>query len=110
MKSIKFKCILNPGTASQEIWDGTIIYLQKYGSHYEMRIESRSGILVLFGKSTSGYFACIPDWKAGCHLTNLRDTFWNSEQLCRVLGPVDGTTVARALYAIADMVDPKPKH
>jgi hypothetical protein len=109
MKPVKFKCLLCPGTEFQESWDARITYFKKYGSHYEMRIESRSGILVLFGKTMMGYFACIPDFEAGCHLANLRDTFWNSEQLCRTLGEIDGITVARALYAIADMVDSKPK-
>jgi len=110
MKSvIKFKCIAGLGTDFQETWDGRITYFKNYGSHYEMRIESRSGILVLFGKTIMGYFACVPDWDAGCHLANLKDAHWNSEHLIRVLGEIDGITVARALYAIADKVNSKPK-
>ncbi len=84
-----------------ERWSGLIVNIINHGSHYEMRIESRSGIMVLFGETRSGYFACIPDWDAGCHLAHPSDLFWNTEQLVSVLGEVDGITVACAISAIA---------
>jgi len=40
---------------------------KKYGSYYEMQIESLSGIKVIFGKTSYGNFACIPDFNAGCY-------------------------------------------
>ena len=58
--------------------------------------------MVLFGKTSRGGFACIPDFGTGCHLTDLKNKFWNTEKLIEVLGKVDGTTVATALYALAD--------
>ena len=70
-----------------------------------MRIDSRSGILVIFGRTTQGGFACMPDFGAGCHLVNLKDRFWNTEKLTEVLGKVDGITVAEALFAISDAID-----
>lgn len=89
----------------KEKWNANIIFLKKYGDHYEMRIESRSSILVLFGETSLGGFACIPDFSAGCHLVNLKDKFWNTEKLTNVLGKVDGITVATALYKIADEIE-----
>ena len=53
--------------------------------------------MVIFGKTSRGYFACIPDFDAGCHLANLNDVFWNAERLTTALGIVDGVTVAYAL-------------
>lgn len=97
---MNFECILKTPT-SVEKWSGLIVNIINHGSHYEMRIESRSGIMVLFGKTRFGYFAYIPDWGAGCHISDYNDLFWNAEQLTNVLGPVDGTTVAFALKAIA---------
>jgi len=88
-----------------ERWKGTIHRLINYGSHFEIRIDSRSGIMVLFGKTSQGGFACMPDYNTGCHLSDFKDKFWNTEKLTAVLGKVDGITVAEALYALADKVD-----
>lgn len=98
---ITFKCINN----EKETWDGKIVYLKNYEHHCEIKIESRSGITVLFGKARSGGFACIPDFGAGCHLVDLKNKFWNTERLVRTIGnEVDGITVATALYALADEI------
>ena len=88
-----------------ERWPATITYMKNYGSHYEFMIISRSSIRVIIGRSTSGNFACIPDFDVGCHLSDLDDIFWNKEKLTKALGKVDGITVAYALQAIADKVD-----
>lgn len=74
---------------------------KNYGTHYEFFIQSRSSIMVIFGITSRGYFACMPDFNVGCHLVNLNDMFWNSERLSMVLGTVDGITVASALVALA---------
>lgn len=93
-----------------EKWSGLIVNIINHGSHYEMRIESRSGIMVLFGESRSGYFACIPEWEAGCHLAHPSDVFWNTEQLANAMGnKVDAITVACALKAIASKLKIKRK-
>lgn len=88
----------------RDIWTGKITDIKSYESHYEMLIESRSSLRVIFGRSSSGGFACLPDYRIACHLAHLKDCFWNTEQLVSVLGAVDGITVARALYNIADEV------
>ena len=46
----------------------------------------------------------MPDFGAGCHLVDLKDSFWNNEQLTEVLGKVDGITVSSALCALADRI------
>lgn len=89
-------------TDNDRKWTGKITYFKEYGTHYEIKIESRSGILVLYGKTSQGNFVCIPDFHVGCHLASPRDRFWNTEQLTRVLGNVDGITVANALYTLSD--------
>ena len=67
-------------------------------------INSRSIIMVLFGRTSRGGFACMPDFGTECHLTDLKDKFWNTKKLTEVLGKVDGITVATALYALADYI------
>lgn len=96
-----FNCKLKTKDGTEK-WTGTITKVINHGSHYQLRIESRSGIDVIVGSSDSGNFACIPDWGAGCYLSTLKDTFWNQEELVKVLGLIDGVTVARALSVISD--------
>jgi len=88
-----------------DIWIGTIKQLKNHGGYYEMVIESRSRIHVLFGKTMIGGFACMPDYGAGCHLGKLNDVSWNKGELIHALGKIDGITVATALNLLADKVD-----
>jgi len=99
-----FNCIKKSGKKF-ESWNGKITNIIKYDSHYEIQIESRSGIQVLFGRTSRGGFACMPDFGAGCHLVDLKNKFWNAEKLTNVLGQIDGITVASALYALSDQLE-----
>jgi hypothetical protein len=101
---VTFECERKTGKRTER-WKGMIAGIKKHGKHYEIRIESRSGIMVVFGKTSQGGFACMPDFGVGCHLVDLKDKFWNTEKLTRVLGQVDGITVAAALYALAGKVE-----
>lgn len=102
---MNFKCFQKTKTENKnERWEGAITKLIKYESYYEILIESRSSIMVLFGKTSRGKFACFPDFGVGCHLVDLKDKFWNTERLIEVLGEVDGITVATALYTLADCI------
>ena len=98
-----FNCVMNSDDG-KETWNGIVKSITKYKSHCEIRIESRLSIIVIFGKTSFGNFACMPDFNCGCHLVNLKDKFWNTEMLVRVLGAADGITVASALFAIADKI------
>jgi hypothetical protein len=88
-----------------ENWTGIITNLTKFGSHYELKIESRSGFIILIGKTSYGNFACIPDYDVGCHLSALNDLFWNSERLRAIMNKIDAITVAYALQAVAEHID-----
>jgi hypothetical protein len=94
---MKFKCKTIIKKKKEE-WPVKINYLKKHKDCYEIFIESRSSIMVIFGETTRGKFACMPDFGVGCHLVDLKDTFWNTERLVSVLGKVDGATVSSALY------------
>lgn len=99
-----FNCSIKTGKKT-ESWTGIISELKRYGSHYEIRIESLSSITVLFGNTSFGKFACMPDFGAGCHLGDLDNELWNIDKLTRVLGKVDGITVAKALNTLAGKID-----
>ncbi|MBC8060558.1 MAG: hypothetical protein H7Y18_07820 [Clostridiaceae bacterium] len=101
---IRFNCSLKYQKRTEK-WEGRVTNIIDYGQHYEVKISSRSGFSIIIGKTNSGNFACIPVFNAGCELASLKDIFWNSERLTKILGKVDGTTVAFALVAIADYIN-----
>lgn len=45
---IQFECTMKKGK-KVESWSGVITSLTKFGSHYEIKIESRSGFIVVIG-------------------------------------------------------------
>ena len=99
---IQFHCSYRWDDGSKDVWKGTVNQIIPFGSHYEVFILSRSSLRVLIGKSSSGLFACLPDFSVGCHLSSLNDAFYNNEKLIHALGnAVDSTTVACALKALA---------
>ncbi len=97
---IEFNC-----NSDAETWTGKINYLKDYGNHYEMRIESRSGLHVIFGCSSNGNYICVPDFNVSCYLAHLKDRFWNQEKLTSLLGEVDGITLAEALFNAYDLIE-----
>ena len=101
-----FRCSYQWDPDDRDDWNGFIKRITCFGSHYEIFITSRSTIRVLIGKSTCGLFACLPDYQAGCYLSTLDDTFYNSEKLIETMeNVVDGTTVACALKELAKVLD-----
>lgn len=103
---MRFRCFYQWDEDERDDWQGVVNQITHFGSHYEVFITSRSSIRVLVGRCSSGLFACLPDYRAGCHLNTLDDTFYNSEKLIYALeNPVDGTTVACALKALAKVLN-----
>jgi hypothetical protein len=85
-------------------WNATITLINSHCSIYEIIIQSHSSIKVILGKTSTGHFACMPDFNAGCHLSQLNDLFRNTERLSISLGRIDGITVATALLFLADKI------
>jgi hypothetical protein len=92
-----FKCCYD-----NQNWSGEIVKVCDYGSHYEIRIESRSGITVLFGQTSMGNFACMPDFNSGCHLAEFNNEYFNKEKLSYAINPIDGITVTKGLKTFAE--------
>ena len=101
-----FRCSYQWDEGDRDDWEGFIEQITCFGSHSEVLIASRFSLPVLIGKCTSGLFACLPDYRAGCHLSSLDDTFYNSERLTYAMeNPVDATTVACALRMLAAVLE-----
>jgi hypothetical protein len=100
VRNLRFKC-----NSIEAQWEGVISNLTKQSNVYEFWIKSRSNIMVVFGPTSRGGFACFPDFQVGCHLADLKDKFWNTEQLIRILGEADGVTVVAALYELSGSIN-----
>jgi len=86
-------------------WGAKIKSIRNMGNCYEIRIESRSGITLLIGEYSAGWFACLPDYGIGAALSQyLDDTFYNAEALMRAaLNEVDAITIAKVLAQLRDL-------
>jgi hypothetical protein len=99
---LDFQCSYHWDDGEIDSWNGQVLNLKSHQLLHEFYIQSRSGILVLAGQYAHGYFACLPDFQAGCYLSSFDDLFYNQERLSAVLNnPVDGATVAYALKALS---------
>ncbi len=90
-------------TCEGDSWKARVKSINNHGNCYEIKIESRSGLTVIVGQYSAGWFACLPDWNAGAGLSNdLGDTFFNTEALIKAIGIIDAATVAQVLAKLAN--------
>jgi hypothetical protein len=94
--------IINHGNTT---WGAKIKSVRNMDNCYEIRIDSRSGITLLIGEYSAGWFACLPDYGIGVGLSQyLSDTFYNTEVLMRAaLNEVDAVTIAKVLAQLKDL-------
>ena len=100
---MKFKCINNKQD-KEESWDGDIVYLENCTNWIQMNIQSRSSLDVIIGCSKYGNYVCVPNFEVGCYLSSFDDLFYNTEKLSRLLGEIDGITVATAIKYVATKI------
>lgn len=96
---LKFLCSCKWKNSKKEEWTGEIVKMQCHGSYVELLIMSRSSLYVILGKGDRGFWACIPDYRAGCDLSyKLDDVFYNTGKLSMAMkNKVDAITIAEAL-------------
>ncbi|MDD3124054.1 MAG: hypothetical protein PHC62_11205 [Candidatus Izemoplasmatales bacterium] len=100
---MKFKCV-NHNNGKTESWNGEIVYLKNCSNWIQMNIQSRSSIDVIFGSSNYGNYVCVPNFEIGCYLSSFDDMFFNTEILSRLMGNVDGLTVATAIKYVTSEI------
>ena len=99
---MRFVCSYKWKNGRKEQWFGEITKVNDYGSYIELYIASRSSLWVVCGKGEHSNWACIPNYQAGCVLSYLDDTFYNTERLMMAIkNKVDAVTVAEALKILS---------
>lgn len=98
-----FKCSNKWENGKSDEWIGTITKWKVIANYLEILINSRSSLYVICGKGDRGYWACIPDYMAGCNLSmSLSDTFYNIEKLfAATKNKIDAITIAEVLKLLA---------
>ena len=67
-------------------WKTTVERLNKTNTGFEASITAGSWLFhIVVGKFRYGYYLCIPNWNVGIELASYQDTFWNLEQLIKVM-------------------------
>lgn len=100
--NLSFNCLYKWKNGRKESWNGAIVKYKVHANFIEFLIMSRSSLYVICGKGERGYWACVPDYMAGCNLSmRLNDTFYNTEKLFTAIkNKVDAITIAEALKVL----------
>ena len=101
---MKFECIRTLDS-KKEIWNGQITSYSINNKSIDTYVQNRSSFHIIIGKSTYGNYVCVPNFDIGCYLSTFGDIFWNTEKLVRLIGKVDGITVANEIkYANENLI------
>jgi hypothetical protein len=102
LNDLSFNCLRKWSNGRKETWTGRIVKFKIHVNFIEFLIMSRSSLYVICGKGERGYWACVPDYFAGCDLSmRLNDTFYNTEKLfVATKNKVDAITIAEALKTL----------
>ena len=102
---MEFQCIHTIKRRTQT-WQGTIEIMKLAAGHIEAAITGRGSYFhVITGPQINGNYICIPNYNVGSELAPYKDYFWNKEQLSRVMGVIDATTVATGLTWLPEITE-----
>ncbi len=91
----------NARKSENKQWYATLDVLKTTETGYELEITGRgASFYAIVGTYEYGNYICIPAWQVGCELADLKDTFWNREQLQRQVSVIDAITIATAIASI----------
>ena len=96
-----FHCSLNP---EGEHWTASLDILFRSPRMCEAVAQGRSTTFhLIVGRYRDGNFLCVPSHGFGCELSDLSDTFWNSERIRPHLRPVDSATLVAAVACLGTL-------
>jgi len=82
------------------------IHMIKSKEPYEMNLDVNGNRYhMIVGSHSYGNYLCIPNWSIGSELASLCDTFWNTEQLMRILPTKDAIGIAEGIKLIGSIYE-----
>lgn len=101
---MEFRCTQAVGKERRQ-WMGRIEKLRGSCRQCEFEVQSDGSYYhVLIGEHAYGHYVCVPNWDAGCELSDYGDIFWNTERLSKQLNQRDAITIATAIKTIKEML------
>lgn len=86
-------------------WKTTVERLQKTNTGFEASITVNNWLFhIVVGKFQFGYYLCIPNWNVGIELASYKDTFWNLEQLIKVMKREDAISIVTSIKYISEHI------
>lgn len=82
------------------------IHMLRSSEPYEMYLDTGgSRYHIIAGSHGHGNYICIPNWSVGSELASFYDTFWNTEQLMRLLQEKVAIGVAQGLKLVHEIYE-----
>ena len=92
-------------SCTSQTWTGELSLLV-HSTFFSEAVISGRGLRfhIIAGKYQNGNYLCIPNWNLGCELSDLSDTFWNTESISRQLDdPFAVETIVSGLKALSGL-------
>lgn len=59
---------------------------------------------IIYGKHSRGYYLVIPNFNAGCEMSNYKDIVWNKEAISRMgINKKQSLTIAKRIKELCEM-------
>lgn len=104
---MKIKCYDdNKKKREEKEWKATVERLHKTNTGFEASIDVNNWLFyIVVGRFEYGYYLCIPNWNIGIELSSYQDTFWNLEQLTKVMKRKDAISIITSIKHISEHLE-----
>lgn len=87
-------------------WKVKIQRLNATNNGFEASILADNWLFhVVVGKFKYGYYLCVPNWNVGIELASYQDTFWNLEQLVKVMKRKNAISIVTSVKYIYEYLE-----
>ena len=87
-------------------WNAKIQRFSATNDGFEASIVADNWIFhVIVGKFQYGYYLCVPNWNIGVELASYKDTFWNLEQLVKVMKRKNAISIVTSVKHIYEYLE-----
>lgn len=87
-------------------WKVIVNRFNKTNTGFEASIMANNWLFhIVVGKFQDGYYLCIPNWSVGIELASYKDTFWNLEQLIKVMKRKDAISIVTSIKYISEYIE-----
>lgn len=91
---------------NEKEWKAKVKRLYKTNTGFEASIVADDWLFhLVVGEFQYGYYLCIPNWNVGIELASYNDTFWNLEQLVKVMKRKNAISIVTSIKYIYEHLE-----